>query len=344
MRYAATLLACLFLAGPALATPDLSEVRVDVNEDAQPVRDVLHRLETKHGLNYVVSEQVLAQAGTVTVHLKQVPLDDALQAICAACGLSLQIRGTILVMLPQAATPPPNLPHAEEGLLKKGARREPLPPVAPDPAPPARERPTRRPADDAGRMMVGTVSQVDVKNGRLQLDTGGVKRDLFLPQDSDMQSARLQLALRRMKPGFRVALLYHQDGARAVVTDLIGGDEVREPVVPGRGGPRRRSRELRLDPAPRAKQPQPKDRPAPGSAQGATDGVLVGRLVRREGNQVLIKRGDGTVVSCDLPEDEELRTKVESVLGPLKEGAKLYMTHEKKDGKIVLTGGLSEIR
>ena len=63
----------VLLTGTAFAGPTpLSEIEVDLVEEAQPVRDVLRRLQAKHGLNYVVSEEVLRGAGSVTVHLKQV--------------------------------------------------------------------------------------------------------------------------------------------------------------------------------------------------------------------------------------------------------------------------------
>src|SRR5687768_7667755 len=85
---------------PALAAPGpLADVKVDVIEDAQPVRDVLRRLEERHGLNYVVSEQVLARAGTVTVRLRGIPLDVALEAICSAAGLSCELRGPLVVIV-----------------------------------------------------------------------------------------------------------------------------------------------------------------------------------------------------------------------------------------------------
>lgn len=105
-------------APPASAEPGpLSQVLVDVSEDAQPVRDVLRRLEQRHGLNYVVSEQVLARAGTVTVRLKQVPLDIALEAICSAAGLACEVRGPVITILPKAPGTGPALPVVEEGLL-----------------------------------------------------------------------------------------------------------------------------------------------------------------------------------------------------------------------------------
>ena len=106
---------------PALwASPNqLSEIQVDVVEEAQPLRDVLDRLGQTHDLNYVVNEELLDQAGLVTVRLRGVPLDVALESICSACGLSLEIRGTVLVVLPKHQRQGPLLPEVTEGLTRR---------------------------------------------------------------------------------------------------------------------------------------------------------------------------------------------------------------------------------
>jgi hypothetical protein len=354
------------LATTAVAAPDtpLSGTLVDVVEDAAPVRDVLRRLEAKHGLNYVVTEETLTAAGTVTVHLRQVPLDDALEAICAACNLNLQIRGRILIMLPREK---PLLPRVEEGLLPEGSKRSrPLDPPA-DPPPAKLPTPDRPPApprvDDASSMTVGTVLEVDMKNGRLRIDADGLKRDLYLPnaeeaEGRELQAGKLRRALTRLRKGDRVALLYRRtgDGARPLLTDLIGGQAVRNPVTiaeaqaarTGRRRPRRTPREQppRKARNPPAKKPQPA---APAKAKPPAphvpEGVLAGRFVGREGDVVKIRRADGEVIECQLPAEGAEREKVVAVIDELPEGAKVFMTFQRtKDGKTVLKGGLSEVR
>ena len=87
MRVLVLSLALLTVPTAIWASPSqLSEIQVDVVEEAQPLRDVLERLGNEHDLNYVVNEQVLDEAGLVTVRLRGVPLDTALESICSACG------------------------------------------------------------------------------------------------------------------------------------------------------------------------------------------------------------------------------------------------------------------
>ncbi|HBP16736.1 MAG TPA: hypothetical protein DEA08_02945, partial [Planctomycetes bacterium] len=228
--------AALTLGGatPALAQrAPLSETMVDVSADREPVRDVLRRLEGRHGLNYVVSEEVLAGAGSVTVRLKQVPLEDALQAICAACGLSLEIRGRILVILPRETRrllPPVRKSGGSSLVPKKGES----PSSVEAPRRPAQPRRPLRAANSGKRELaraVGTVIEVDRKNRLLRVDVDGLKRDFYFipPEGSGVaQTARLEGAMARLAKGHRVALEYCREGRRSLVVSLVGGDEVRD--------------------------------------------------------------------------------------------------------------------
>jgi len=339
------LVGTLLLAGPVFAAPNpLSEVTVDVIEEAQPVRDVLRRLEAKHGLNYVVSEEVLRRAGSVTVHLKHVPLDDALGAICAASGLDLRINGSILVILP--ARRPAPLPEVTEGLLPRNApavREERFLPGEPPAArrSPAREEreEERAPATPAGSMAVGNVVEVDLPNRRLQLHVDGVKRDFYLPDESgsdpNLQTARLSHALSLMEEGFRVALLYRREGSRSLITDLIGGAQVRAATL----GQRRPSRQRR-GAGQKAPPPPTNARTAPEAPSAELpEGVLAGRFLGRDGEQVQIERGDGEVLTCFLPqadEDPERRDKVVGVVEGLVPQSRVFLTFERVDGKIYI--------
>lgn len=242
---AVSLAAGLLGARPAGAAPSqLSEVVVTVEEDEQPLMDVLRRLEQAHGLNYVISQEVVRRGGTVTVHLKQVPLDVALESICAACGLSLEIRGPVLVILPRPGAAPEAgvVPRVESGVSRPalveqaeqarlqaerdraaGAPAQPGPGVAPPAPPPA----VRREEPDLAQT-VGTLLEIDRPERRLVLRVDGLKRDFFLPdrEDPDMpglQINRLEQSLDTLKPGTRIAILYRRDAIHPVVTDLVGG-------------------------------------------------------------------------------------------------------------------------
>lgn len=361
----AALLIGLLLAGtaaPALAAPNqLREVVVDVQAEGEPVRDVLRRLEREHGLNYVVSEAALAEAGAVTVRFKQVPLDFALEAICSAAGLSMEVRGPILVILPKPADARPRLPEVDEGILPPGAAAKRFVPERP-PAPaagPAEPRratgstgaPARSPASRSSEgqgdaMAVGDVLEVDLPNRRLQLRVDGLKRDFYLPPAEEVgpqnQTARLARALATLEQGNRVALLYRNEApGRAEITNLIGGGKVTEPEAAFQ--PRR----------PVARRGGERPPPAPASARTAPEaeqlpeGVLAGRFAGREGEEVKVVRGDGEVVTCLLPsaEDAERREKVIEVVDGLAKDARVFLTYEVIDGKLwIRDTGLTESR
>jgi hypothetical protein len=354
MRLSPVVVAALLVAAPAaLAAPGkLSEILVDVSEDNQPVRDVLRRLQAAHGLNYVVSDKLLEKAGTVTVELSQVPLDDALDAICVASGLFIQFRGTIVVMLPAGARAP--LPRVKEGLLEKGAAA-----TAPLPKPKGATadtfrtkpvaKPTLRPAPKGrvgSAMMVGNVTEIDLEVGRLQLTADGLKRDFYLAgvdgAEHTIQFDRLRSALAMMQKGHRVALLYERTNKRSVMTDLIGGDHVRDAELPT--GKRRRTGPPRLRKPERAKVSAPKKPPLPMKTV-QPNGVLTGSFVGYEGDVVKIKRADGVVIDCYLPGDDAAgRAKLEALVMTTEVGAQLFVTYEDVDGKVILRGGISEKR
>lgn len=296
---------------PALAAPNqLSEVIVTVEEDDQPLVDVLRRLERAHGLNYVVAQDVLRQAGTVTVHLKQVPLDVALDSICAACGLSLEIRGPVLIIVPRAGVPggasgaaPAPLPRVDEGvpspaLVEQARERQRTQPQAP-PQAGAPAAPERVDEPDLAQA-VGTLLEIDRTERRLVLRVDGLKRDFYLPEREDptlpgLQIARLDQALESLKPGTRIAILYRRDAIRPVVTDLVGGafsgtaEARQQELARHRRARERREAELARaqagDTAPVAT-PQPvleEPAPAPGTVKVIPSGPAAGETAAPEG-------------------------------------------------------------
>lgn len=352
-------------ATPALAQrAPLSETMVDVSADREPVRDVLRRLEGQHGLNYVVSEEVLAGAGSVTVRLKQVALEDALQAICAACGLSLEVRGRILVILPRETRrllPPVRKDGGSSLVPKKG--EAPSSAEAPRPAQP--RRPLR--AANSGKRelarAVGTVLEVDRKNRLLRVDVDGLKRDFyFMPPEGAgvAQTARLEGAMARLAKGHRVALEYCREGTRSLVVSLVGGDEVRDRRLAVARKPARAkgsggvTSEDDKTAAPEQAPATPKNRSRiegpsnPNTApEGVNipDGVLAGRFVSYSTDEVSVRRADGEVISVALPKDADRRAKVLAVVETLDEGVKVYFIYGEEDGKKVIKDtGITEVK
>lgn len=347
----ALLTACFSLAAaafsPARAAPDPAPVTVDVVAEAEPMRDVLRRLQQEHGLNYVVSEDALAVAKKVTVHLEGVPLSDAVQAICAAVGLAIEVQGPILVIVPREFTR--RLPEVREGLpdaQEQGSRPQVAKQPTGRPLPPVR-RPGPRPANLPVELMAtGDVLEVDLPNRRLQLGAGGVKRDFYLPGEHEadpyQRSARLGQALMTLAPGSRVALLYRREGDRSVITNLIGGDRVGSDTAAYAPRPAHPQRDAarRPPPAPRG------TRTAPEATQ-MPDGVLVGRYAGRDGELIKVRLPNDEIQVCSLPpaEDAERRKKVLAVIEKLEDGARVLFRYEVVDGqRRLLDSGITEVR
>lgn len=358
-------------AAPAAADQGpLSQVTVDVLEDAQPVRDVLRRLEERHGLNYVVSEQVLARAGTVTVRLRQVPLDTALEAICSAAGLVCEVRGPVITVLAKAPGAQPALPRVDEGLVAE--RHVPFEDLTGDTAPPLA-------ADDM--TAVGRVEEVDLEAQRLQLRIDGTKVDFYLPRGDALQSMRLERALATLKTGSRVALLYRRDGERSVLTAFVGGtrplrrarprpagasrDAARRDTdrPPAEGAPEQAQPELAQPELAQPAQAQPDLRlpraagpaPAPEVPPAAEaevgvpmpEGTLVGRFVDRAGEAVRVRRGDGQVISLQLPPVEEgsdRRERVTAAIDAMQPEGQVVIVYETVGEAKIIVGTITSSR
>lgn len=343
-------LATLATVTPALAAPGpLSQVLVDVTEDAQPVRDVLRRLEQRHGLNYVVSEQVLGRAGTVTVRLKQVPLDIALEAICSAAGLACEVRGPVITILPKEPGTGPALPYVEEGLVPESA-----PPrdFTSDAAPPHQLAP-----DDM--TAVGRLEEVDMENRRMQLRIDGTRVDFYLPSSGSgdaFQAMRLETAIATLKPGARVALLYRRDDNRSIVTALIGGTRPPRTARPRTASatreerpPADQQRDLRQPDAggpPAAPEVPPAPTPSAEKEAGVPmpEGTLIGRFVGREGDVVRVRRGDGEVVALEVPAagaDPERRDRVVAAIDAMEPEGQIVVIYEMIGDKKVIQGTIT---
>ena len=346
----------VLLGAPASAAPeqDLSAIRVDVLADKRPVEEVLRQLERDHGLNYVVSQQVLEQAGLVNVHLRDVPLEDALHAICAACGLKLQIRGRILILLPQSVEARQPAPVRRPEREEPPSRR---PQIEVEPASPsefsARPRPRTRAAEFA--RAVGEVTRVDLDKQVLYLDADGLKLEFHAPSAEDTgdpaQAARMRGTLGRLEVGHKVALEYRVVKGRYLIENLVGGTKVRDnqlALLRQKEGTGSRSIPEGSEPDSKQPEPAPARRPptgvsgprnpnqAPEGAGAIPDGVLVGNFLSFEADQAKVERGDGEVVTVELPADSEQRAKIVKVLEGLEVGAKVYFIYEGREGKLVL--------
>lgn len=354
------------LTGLLLATPvcmaaprkALSEITVDVQAEGRPVLEVLRKLERDHELNYVVAERVLEQAGLVNVHLRQVSLEDALHAISAACGLRLQIRGRIVILLPEARRAA--VPAPVRG--RRPVERRPAPEPRRESAPKARPddfsaRPSPERGGKALARAVGEVLSVDVKTGRLQLDTDGLKVDFYAPTAKEIgdpsRAARMRSTLARLEVGHKVALEYRRLKSRLIIESLVGGTKVRDHAL----ALVRRKRgaeegDAKKEPAPRRGKKRrgvtAKRNPlqAPESTAVIPDGVLTGTFVSYADDQAKVKRGDGEVVTVHVPSDDaDLRAKIVTVLERLKPGARVFFMYEGVKGKMILKStGITEVK
>lgn len=363
---------------PARAAPGpLSEVIVDVLEEGAPIRDVLRRLEERHGLNWLAADDALDRAGLVTVRLRRVPLDVALEAICAACGLAIEPRGSILIIRSRADGAPPPLPRVQEGLAPSDDGRPRLP--APD-APVGGDRIELEDLQASGRLV-----ELDLAAKRVQLSIEGTRVDFIVRAipGQQLQVSRLGSALHTLRKGSRVALLYRRDGDDNVITGIVGRTDPhygrrpeRVTTPPPAGMPRGEGEvaapssltptgqapttlapaeepeeELPLQPAPRPLTPKPRPPVL------VPDGALAGSFVARIGDLVQVKLATGQIVDLRLPPSApadadaattamaERRAKVLAAIDQLREDDKIALTYEEQDdGTRVITNTITQSR
>jgi len=374
------LLAAALLAAaptPARAAPGpLSEVIVDVLEEGAPIRDVLRRLEERHGLNWLAADDALDRAGLVTVRLRKVPLDVALDAICAACGLAIEPRGSILIIRSRPDGAPPPLPRVQEGLAPRDDGRPRLP--APD-APVGGDRIELEDLQASGRLV-----ELDLEGKRVQLSIEGTRVDFVVRAipGQQLQVTRLGSALHTLRKGSRVALLYRRDGDDNVITGIVGRTDPhygrrpeRVTTPPPAGMPRGEGdvaapssltptplartgeeagepeEELPLQPAPRPLTPKPRPQVL------VPDGALAGTFVARAGEVVQVRLATAQVVELRLPPEvaadadaattamAERRAKVLAAIDLLRAEDKIALTYEElPDGTRVITNTITQSR
>ncbi|MEZ6185140.1 MAG: STN domain-containing protein [Planctomycetota bacterium] len=323
---AAALLTALALTPVWAQAQQLSEVVVDVDEQEQKLIDVLRRLQQDHGLNYAVAHSTLEDAGLVSVSLKQVPLDVALESILAACNLNLEIRGTVLVILPRGVEPEHRLPVVSHGLPQE------RPPTENYPDAPADTADSERALSEA----IGTTLEVDGEDGRLRIRVDGVSRDFFLPKGDALLSQRLKGSILRLKPGEPIHLLYEADGKRPVIRALIGGayagEETRRQAQARPERPTKPRADSNVVGSPsaetRAATPRStatKRTTAPEGDAELIEAPVVGKLVSVGDGAVKIKRADGEVLTCLMPSAPEEREKCEAAFEGVKPGSQVIL-------------------
>lgn len=313
----------------------LSEVVVDVEEQGQKLIDVLRKLQQDHGLNYAVAHTTLEEAGLVSVSLKQVPLDVALESILSACNLNLEIRGTVLVILPRGVEPQPQrLPSVSHGVPEQG------PPTRSYP-----DAPPTSPDDPPLSEAIGTTQEIDLEDKRLRVRVDGVSRDFFLPSGSAMLAERLKGSIMRLKPGEPIHLLYEAHGTRPVIKALIGGayagEETRRQAQArsGRTHPEPRTDENVVgspSEETRAASPRSTARNRTTASEGDAETVetpLVGKFVGIGGGVIKVKRVDGEIISCLLPTEREKRDRCEAAFTGLEQGERVILVCYESEGR-----------
>lgn len=193
---------------------------VSLQAEGEPLLSVLKRLCLSHGYNFVADQAALERGGTVSLSLTNVSFEDALEAICDACGLEGKIRGLdahpiVIVRLKtgegsdprprggtdertavtrpagnrfleglggsgQRPTPPAPLPSPAAPSAAPVSTQTPAVAVAPAPVPAAPAPAPSSPPAGAGAIVVGLV--VEVSNEGLQLkETSGDPRAFVVP-------------------------------------------------------------------------------------------------------------------------------------------------------------------
>ncbi|MCA8924076.1 MAG: STN domain-containing protein [Planctomycetes bacterium] len=331
------LVIALLAISTAWGQSQLSEVVVDVEEQGQKLIDVLRKLQQEHGLNYAVSHATLEEAGLVSVSLKQVPLDVALESILSACDLNLEIRGTVLVILPRGVKPAERLPSVPTGLPKE--------------APPTRsypDAPPTSPDDPPLSEAIGVTQEIDLEDKRLRIRVDGVARDFFLPAGNALLTERLKGSIMRLKPGEPIHVLYEPDGTRPVIRALIGGayagEETRRQAQqrPTRPVKPRKDENVVGSPSAetRAATPRSTGRNRTTAPEGGAETIeapIVGTFVGVGGGVVKIKRADGEVFSCLMPADDaDAREKCEAAFRDLEPGVRVILVCHELEGRRVI--------
>ncbi len=222
---------------------------VSIEADHEPLLAVIKRICASQGLNFVANDAALEKAGKISLSLRDVPLETALEVICEAYSLEARVRNRILMVRPRGdAAAAPTEPAKKSRYLpeekREDAPRADKPGVAPSPvAPRVEQNPGPQPAKGeaapistvvihsassgattgGGHMVVGAVVEVAKDSVKVKESSGDPREFCIAPDEDGSRSSRLVTALRRLKPGDRIALEYRVVEGRAFITNLVGG-------------------------------------------------------------------------------------------------------------------------
>jgi hypothetical protein len=229
------------LAAPSRSQEAEKQATVTIEADHEPLLNVIKRICAAQGLGFVANDTALDRAGKISLNLRDVPVEQALEVICDAYSLDAHVRNKILVVRPRpegsAPAPVVEQPRSRR-FLPEESHVEPAPaphvekqPEVPglDPAPVMSASVHVAQTSGGGRLIVGTVIEV-LKDGVKVKEASGDPREFFVPQGDDegARSSRMALALKRLKAGDRIALEYRLIEGKPFLTNLVGGGNPRK--------------------------------------------------------------------------------------------------------------------
>jgi hypothetical protein len=254
----AALLCVLTAGGVSTTQGQESGASIKLEIKNQPLLSVLESLSREHGLNYVVSEAACRAAGAIHCRLEDVPLERAVQMLCAACNLEAEIQGRFVVIRvargerPRLAFPsgapsragekkarstakaPGRAPAVSDGRSAPTTKK---PSVSQSPGRAERARakaPVDSPAPGKAELTTGTVIGKVLSAGadflEVRADKGGSVR-FELPEPETISPTfyvQLQAALARLQTGDRVVLTYRKSGDKRLINAIIGGRDPRD--------------------------------------------------------------------------------------------------------------------
>ncbi|HZU98959.1 MAG TPA: hypothetical protein VFF73_19785 [Planctomycetota bacterium] len=224
------------LAAPSRSQDAEKQATVTIEAEHEPLLNVIKKICAAQGIGFVANDAALERAGKISLNLRDVPVEQALDVICDAYSLDAHVRNKILVVRPRPEGSAPSAvveqPKSRR-FLPEESRPEPTPtprvekqPEVPglDSAPVMSASVHVTQTTGGGRLIVGTVVEV-LKDGVKVKEASGDPRDFFVPQGDDegARSSRMALALKRLKAGDRIALEYRVIEGKQFLTNLVGG-------------------------------------------------------------------------------------------------------------------------
>jgi hypothetical protein len=158
-RLLAPLALVVALTAPALAQDAPREKKkVSIEADGVPLVTILRKLCTEQGINFVADTHVLERASAVTLSLKDVDFEEAIETMGDVCDLEVRLRGKIVTVrakVHDVPAPKPLPPRTTSPLVLDPVAGPDAPKPAPTPPKAAPDTPkpidTPKPATDAAK-------------------------------------------------------------------------------------------------------------------------------------------------------------------------------------------------